>query len=62
MLLDGEMALGEAVLRIDEVDRLFAVDLDDDVIAVGDDFLGEPLVRLVQLSLTIILSQLILVR
>src|SRR5215207_4176821 len=45
VLLEGEVALREGVLLVDEVDSDLAVHLDDDVVAVGDDFLGEPGVR-----------------
>src|SRR5260370_675412 len=49
MLLEGEVALGVAILLIDEVDGRLTVQLDDDVVAFGDDFLREPLIGLDEL-------------
>src|SRR5262249_12438518 len=46
VLLDGEMPLVMTVLLVPEIDGGLAVHLDDDVIADGNDFLGEPHVGL----------------
>jgi len=42
--LEGEVAFREGVLLVREIDGRFAVDLDNDVVAVGDDFLRVPFI------------------
>ena len=49
MLLNRKVAFRMRVLLVDIIDDLFVVDEDANVIALGNDFLGKPRIRFVQL-------------
>ena len=51
MLLKRKVSLGVGVLFVHEIHGRLVVDLDDNVIAAGNHFLGEPLIRLMKLVL-----------
>ena len=51
MLLKRKVSLGVGVLFVDEIHGRLVVDLDDDVIAARDHFLGEPLIWFMKLVL-----------